>query len=105
MPIAIILTIIPAALFGTVMVTMGTSLGGLPAIAVGFAVVLVAVVFFAGMKSMQLQHPSQAGGDPNAPEDRSPPVDDDDGDDGDFDDMVTPTTWTQAQGSNPPSPS
>jgi heme A synthase len=100
--IAIILTIIPAALFGTVMVMMGTAAGGLPAIAVGVAVLLVTVVFIAAIRAMQREHPSQAGGDPNLPEDRSPPDDDDDGD---FDEMLTPTTWIAAvDHRDPPSP-
>lgn len=99
MPIAIILMIIPAALFGTVMVMMGTSIGGLPEIAVGVAVVLVVVVLLGTIRAMQLEHPSQADGDPNLPQDRSPPLDAEDADDVDdeeeldFDDMVTPTTW------------
>ena len=62
MPIAIILMIIPAALFGTVMVKMGSSIGGLPQVAVGLAVVLIAVVFVATVRAMQLTHPPQVGG-------------------------------------------
>jgi|SRR5690349_24689906 len=102
MPIAIILLILPAALFGTVMVMMGTSIGGLPAIAVGVAVVLVAVVLLGTVRAMQLEHPSHADGDPNLPQDRSPPAEADEDDDVDFDERVTPATWIDRGDRAPP---
>jgi nitrate/nitrite transporter NarK len=94
MPIAIILLIMPAALLGTVMVLMTPADDRTTALAMGFSVVLVAVLFIAFVFVMRDQHPSQANGDSHLPQDRSPGEDDEDeGDVIDFDDAVTPTMW------------
>ena len=95
MPIAIILTIMPAALLGTVMVLMTPGESRATTIAMGVAVALTGILFVGIIASMRRQHPSQAGGDSHLPQDRSPDPDADDADDADdaFDDAVTPVAW------------
>jgi hypothetical protein len=105
MPIAIILTIMPAALLGTVMVLMMPGEDRSTALAMGFAVLVVGILFVSVIVLMRDQHPSHAGGDSHLPQDRSP-VDEDDAEgegesenegegegNEDFDDAVTPPTW------------
>ncbi len=72
MPIAIILTIMPAALLGTVMVMMAPADDRTTSMAIAFAVILIGILFIAIMVLMRDQHPSQAGGDSHLPQDRSP---------------------------------
>ena len=91
MPIAIILTIMPAALLGTVMVLMVPGDDRVTAMAMGVGVVLIGILFIAIMVTMRTQHPSQDGGDSHLPQDRSPTDADAEADD--FDDAETPTTW------------
>ena len=94
MPIALILTIMPAALLGTVMVLMVPDDDRVTAMAMGVGVVFIGILFIAIIVAMRRQHPSQAGGDSHLPQDRSPADPDRQDDDLDaFDDAVTPTTW------------